>query len=207
MVRAIVCVCRCRFNGHIDQRRHSFHSGSPRKRLQFVSADKEDGASLCTLSRGALSGHFSSCGVISPCVSLFLPELQQSESSSGGKPPDVVSQQGWLADEGPDRSDGPPSTVLLDGLHSLAEAEKLFDELTQEKLQVRQCDSLVVPGTRTLSRNGVLVQQQLYCLDLCLSFNQMKDFLTFDVFGWNFGLSSKSATVGDCDTSFRGGVT
>lgn len=100
-----------RFNGHIDQRRHSFHSGSPRKRLQFVSADKED-------------------------------ELQQPESSSGVKPPDVVSQQCWGqrgaggADEGPDRLDGPPPAVSLDGLHSLAEAEKLFDELTQEKLQI-----------------------------------------------------------------------
>lgn len=75
-------------------------------------------------------------------LSLFLTELQQSESSSGMKSPDVVSQQGWGqrgcggADEGPDRSDGPPSAVLLDGLHSLAEVEKLFDELTQEKLQV-----------------------------------------------------------------------
>ncbi|XP_075885813.1 M-phase phosphoprotein 9 isoform X2 [Nelusetta ayraudi] len=100
-----------RFNGHIDQRRHSFHSGSPRKRLQFVSADKED-------------------------------ELQQPESSSGVKPPDVISQQCWGqrgpggADEGPDRLDGPPPAVPLDGLHSLAEAEKLFDELTQEKLQI-----------------------------------------------------------------------
>lgn len=75
-------------------------------------------------------------------LSLFLTELQQSESSSDLKQPDVVSQQGWGqrgtggADEGPDRLDGPPSAVLLDGLHSLAEAEKLFDELTQEKLQV-----------------------------------------------------------------------
>lgn len=75
-------------------------------------------------------------------MSFFLTELQQSESSSDVKPPDVVSQQGWGqrgpggADEGPDRLDRPPSPVLLGGLHSLAEAEKLFDELTQEKLQV-----------------------------------------------------------------------
>lgn len=76
-------------------------------------------------------------------MTLFLTELQQSDSSSAVKPPDVVSQQGWGqrgaggADEGPDHLDGPNSVVLLDGLHSLAEAEKLFDELTQEKLQVR----------------------------------------------------------------------
>ena len=38
------CVSVCRFDGHVDQRRHSFHnSSSPRKRLQFTSADREDG--------------------------------------------------------------------------------------------------------------------------------------------------------------------
>lgn len=42
-----------------------------------------------------------------------------------------------------------PSPVLLDGLHSLAEAEKLFDELTQEKLQVRLAEC-----GRTLCRSS-----------------------------------------------------
>lgn len=38
------CVSVCRFDGHGDQRRHSFHnSSSPRKRLQYTSADREDG--------------------------------------------------------------------------------------------------------------------------------------------------------------------
>lgn len=40
------CVSVYRFNGQVDQRRHSFHSSSPRKRLQFMSADREDGNNL-----------------------------------------------------------------------------------------------------------------------------------------------------------------
>ncbi|KAM9338093.1 M-phase phosphoprotein 9 [Symphorus nematophorus] len=99
-----------RFDGQVDQRRHSFHSSSPRKRLQFSSADRED-------------------------------DLQESESSGSVKPPEGNSQLGWEeqgACTGSDPQDSfeDSAPLLLDRLHSLAEAEKLFDELTQEKLQI-----------------------------------------------------------------------
>lgn len=76
-------------------------------------------------------------------MSSCLLDLQQPESSSSMKPPDGISQQGWEeqgACAGTDVQDSSEdsSPLLLDRLHSLAEAEKLFDELTQEKLQVRQ---------------------------------------------------------------------
>ncbi|XP_074474900.1 M-phase phosphoprotein 9 isoform X2 [Sebastes fasciatus] len=93
-----------------DQRRHSYHSSSPRKRLQFTSADRDD-------------------------------DVQQPGPSGSVNPPEGISQLGWeeqgvcgvsvLQDS---CEDSPP--LLLDRLGSLAEAEKLFDELTQEKLQV-----------------------------------------------------------------------
>ncbi|CAJ1070085.1 M-phase phosphoprotein 9 isoform X2 [Xyrichtys novacula] len=100
-----------RFDGHVDQRRHSFHSSSPRKRLQFMSAERED-------------------------------ESHQSPESSGGtNPSEGNSQLGWeeqAACGGSDLLDPceDSAPLLLDRLHSLAEAEKLFDELTQEKLQI-----------------------------------------------------------------------
>uniref|UniRef100_UPI0037E994AC M-phase phosphoprotein 9 isoform X2 n=1 Tax=Semicossyphus pulcher TaxID=241346 RepID=UPI0037E994AC len=100
-----------RFDEHADQRRHSFHSSSPRKRLQFTSADRED-------------------------------DLQHPPGSSGSmNPPEGNSQLGWeeqAACVGPDLQDPceDSAPLLLDRLHSLAEAEKLFDELTQEKLQI-----------------------------------------------------------------------
>ncbi|XP_068430892.1 M-phase phosphoprotein 9 isoform X2 [Clinocottus analis] len=103
-------------DGQFDQRRHSLHGGStPRKRLQFTSADRKD-------------------------------DLGQSESSRGANPPEGNPQPGWegwedrgeRAGSEPRReSCGDSSPLLQDaGLHSLAEAEKLFDELTQEKLQI-----------------------------------------------------------------------
>lgn len=107
-----------------------------------MSLDKEDGATLSDISSAGKSSMAYLIMLSDLTLPLLLTVLQQSESSSDVKPPDVVSQQGWGqrvaggANEGPGCSDGPPSVVLLDGLHSLAEAEKLFDELTQEKLQV-----------------------------------------------------------------------
>ncbi|XP_051268604.1 M-phase phosphoprotein 9 isoform X2 [Dicentrarchus labrax] len=97
-----------RFDGEVDQRRHSFHIGSPRKRLQFMSADRED-------------------------------DLQHPSGSVN--PPEGNSQLGWEeqgACSGSDPQDSyeDSAPLLLDRLHSLAEAEKLFDELTQEKLQI-----------------------------------------------------------------------
>ncbi|XP_026153416.1 M-phase phosphoprotein 9 [Mastacembelus armatus] len=99
-----------RFDGQAEQRCHSFHSSSPRKRLQFTSADRED-------------------------------DLQQPESSGGGNAPEGNSQLGWEEQGGcsgldPQDTYGDSSPLLLDKLQSLAEAEKLFDELTQEKLQI-----------------------------------------------------------------------
>ncbi|XP_029301247.1 M-phase phosphoprotein 9 isoform X2 [Cottoperca gobio] len=99
-----------RIDGEVDKRRHSFHSSSPRKRLQFTSADRED-------------------------------DLQQSESCGSVKPQEGNFQLGWEEQRvcsGPDLQDSceDAAPFLLDRIHSLAEAEKLLDELTQEKLQI-----------------------------------------------------------------------
>ncbi|KAF7646700.1 hypothetical protein LDENG_00183500 [Lucifuga dentata] len=96
-----------RFDGRGDQRRHSFHSSSPRKRLQFSTADRDD------------------------------------ECSGAVKLPEGNFQPGWdeqAARGGPDPQDAgeDSSLFLLDKLTSLADAERLFDELTQEKLQVKK---------------------------------------------------------------------
>ncbi|XP_034403475.1 M-phase phosphoprotein 9 isoform X2 [Cyclopterus lumpus] len=91
-----------RSDGQVDRRRHSLHSSGARKRLQFTSADGEDGVN----------------------------------------PPEGNSQLGW-EDQGvrggsdPQDSCADSAPLLQDsGLHSPAEAERLFDELTQEKLQI-----------------------------------------------------------------------
>lgn len=72
----------------------------------------------------------------------FLLDVRPQESSSSMKPPDGNFQQGW-EEQGActgAECDG-SSQLLLDRRQSLAEAERLFDELTQEKLQVRHSDS------------------------------------------------------------------
>lgn len=74
-------------------------------------------------------------------MSSFLLDLKRSESSVSVKPPNGISQQGWEeqgACTGTEVHDSceDSTPLLLDRVHSLAEAEKLFDELTQEKLQV-----------------------------------------------------------------------
>ncbi|XP_024918270.1 M-phase phosphoprotein 9 isoform X2 [Cynoglossus semilaevis] len=97
-----------RIDNQGDQRRHSFHSSSPRKRLQFTSTDRED-------------------------------DIRQPRPHVFVNPPEGNSQQGWeekrsyggsLQDSHDDLA-----PLSLNNLNSLAEAEKLFDELTQEKLQ------------------------------------------------------------------------
>ncbi|XP_056288017.1 M-phase phosphoprotein 9 isoform X1 [Pseudoliparis swirei] len=100
-----------RSDGQVDRRRHSLHSSGPRKRLQFTSADGEDGVN----------------------------------------PPEGNSQLGW-EDQGVRARSDPQdscehSAPLLpeSGLHSPAEAEILFDELTQEKLQIEAALSRI-PG-------------------------------------------------------------
>ncbi|KAK1883442.1 M-phase phosphoprotein 9 [Dissostichus eleginoides] len=97
-----------RTDDEVDQRRDSFHNGSPRKRLQFSSADREDDLQQCSGSGNPLEGN-PQLGWEGPGVS-GVSELQDSCENS------------------------PP--FLLDRFHSLTEAEKLLDELTQEKLQV-----------------------------------------------------------------------
>ncbi|XP_026211255.1 M-phase phosphoprotein 9 isoform X1 [Anabas testudineus] len=109
-----------RSDGQVDQRRHSFHSSSPRKRLQFMSADRED-------------------------------DVQQTESSGPMNAPDRNSQLGWEAQGASSRPDLRDSyedsaPLFLDKLNSLAEAEKLFDELTQEKLQIEAALSRMPGG-------------------------------------------------------------
>lgn len=78
---------------------------------------------------------------------LSSPDFQQprstaAESSAGVNPTEGPSQLGWEdqgSSSGQDLQDTCEDTapLLLDRLHSLADAERLFDELTQEKLQVR----------------------------------------------------------------------
>ncbi|XP_026028874.1 M-phase phosphoprotein 9 isoform X1 [Astatotilapia calliptera] len=90
-------------DGQVDKRRHSFHSSSPKKRLQFTSTGRED------------------------------------ESSGGETPQDENSQLGWEEQggfSGPDPQDPCEDSASLHRIQSLAEAEKLFDELTQEKQQI-----------------------------------------------------------------------
>ncbi|KAF3849245.1 hypothetical protein F7725_015742 [Dissostichus mawsoni] len=91
-----------RTDDEVDQRHDSFHNGSPRKRLQFSSADREDDLQQCSGSGNPLEGNPSWAG-----------RGRGSLDSCENSPP-----------------------FLLDRFHSLTEAEKLLDELTQEKLQV-----------------------------------------------------------------------
>ncbi|XP_043952640.1 M-phase phosphoprotein 9 isoform X1 [Gambusia affinis] len=96
-------------DGHADRRRHSFHSSSPRKRLNFTSAEEK--------------------------------ERQEPEPYGRMEPLDRSSQLGWEQQRdggGPEQPDPSVDPALLapDRTQSLTEAERLFDELTQEKLQI-----------------------------------------------------------------------
>ncbi|XP_029921405.1 M-phase phosphoprotein 9 isoform X2 [Myripristis murdjan] len=104
-----------RFDGLVDQRRHSFHTASPKKRLHFAEPDRED--------------------------DFQQPRSTAAESSAGVNATEGPSQLGWEdqgSGSGQDLQDTCEDTapLLLDRLHSLADAERLFDELTQEKLQI-----------------------------------------------------------------------
>lgn len=96
-----------RIDGAQDQRRHSFHSPSLRKRLHFASPNKAE-------------------------------EPQQQGSGAAG-PVERNTQLG-RGEDGASALLNVPDTfedsLVLDRVHSLSEAEKLFDELTQEKIQV-----------------------------------------------------------------------
>eukprot|EP00066_Takifugu_rubripes_P013776 XP_011603042.1 PREDICTED: M-phase phosphoprotein 9 [Takifugu rubripes] len=98
-----------------QQRRHSFHSSSPRKRLQFTSADREDA-------------------------------VQQAQPSSV-EPPEGKALQGWEEQSAFPAPEGHGSPVpLQDRLHSLAEAERLLDELAREKMQIEAALSQLPRG-------------------------------------------------------------
>lgn len=90
-------------------------------------------SSLCQLTEqmvntsrcwpGAVTMPFNACFVV-----LVVQQLQPTSV----KPLEGSSQQGWEEQEACPGSPVP----LQDRLHSLAEAERLLDELTQEKMQV-----------------------------------------------------------------------
>ncbi|MEQ2165814.1 hypothetical protein GOODEAATRI_021062, partial [Goodea atripinnis] len=113
--------------GQVDRRRHSFHSSSPRKRLQFPSTEDKDDKYRFFYS--------------------FFSDRQVPEPSGHLEPLDRIPQLGWEEHRdcsGPDQQDSSEDLgrLSLDRPQSLAEAERLFDELTQEKLQVclRVCE-------------------------------------------------------------------
>lgn len=105
-----------RFDVPIDQPQHSFHSTSPRKRLHFTEKERRE----CS---------------------------QQSDKVSANSPGSATPARGGLGlgwEEEGARGNGPelrdtveePAPSLQARLHSLSDAEKLFDELTQEKQQI-----------------------------------------------------------------------
>lgn len=109
-----------------------------------------------------------------PMKSVFLSDLPQPESSSSMNPPEGHSQLGW-EEQGPcggsdlqgSYEDSAP--LLLDRLHSLAEAEKLFDELTQEKLQVSaRSSSHHTASFPLVSQDVFLLTQQRRCTERAL---------------------------------------
>lgn len=67
----------------------------------------------------------------------FVVLVVQQLQPTSVKPAEGSSQQGWQEQQA---CPGPP-VPLQDRLHSLAEAERLLDELTQEKLQVGHVQS------------------------------------------------------------------
>ncbi|XP_068609449.1 M-phase phosphoprotein 9 [Brachionichthys hirsutus] len=83
-------------------------------------------------------------------------------SADGGtdvQQPEENSQQAWEEDMRDPYEDSSP--LLLDRLHSLAEAEKLFDELTQEKLQIEAALSRMPGAGGRVSRQTRLDQVAL----------------------------------------------
>ncbi|KAK0147871.1 M-phase phosphoprotein 9 [Merluccius polli] len=104
-----------RLDGGQDHRRHSFHSSSPRKRLQFLEPTQQDDP-----------------GQGSPGISHPTKEASQLGWEEAGHPAPLEVPRG-----------SPP---LQDRVDTLAEAERLFDELTQEKLQIEAALSRL-PGS------------------------------------------------------------
>ncbi|XP_062340283.1 M-phase phosphoprotein 9 isoform X1 [Osmerus eperlanus] len=113
-----------RFDVPLDQRRHSFHSASPRKRLHFTALDRQEASQQSRVPADPSESADPGEGV---------PRLGWEELGPGGAPPDL---QDSVED---------PALSLQPRLYSLADAERLFDELTQEKQQIESALSRM-PG-------------------------------------------------------------
>ncbi|XP_071206137.1 M-phase phosphoprotein 9-like isoform X3 [Salvelinus alpinus] len=105
-----------RFDVASDQRLHSFHNSSPRKRLFSEATQRSSGGSV--ESSGSIEPQKGVCG------------LGWEEQGAGGSGSDLQD----------------PGTDLQNSLHSLADAERLFDELTMEKQQIESALSRM-PGS------------------------------------------------------------
>ncbi|KAM9516946.1 M-phase phosphoprotein 9-like isoform 2-T2 [Salvelinus alpinus] len=105
-----------RFDVASDQRLHSFHNSSPRKRLFSEATQRSSGGSV--ESSGSVEPQKGVCG------------LGWEEQGAGGSGSDLQD----------------PGTDLQNSLHSLADAERLFDELTMEKQQIESALSRM-PGS------------------------------------------------------------
>ncbi|CAB1352206.1 unnamed protein product, partial [Coregonus sp. 'balchen'] len=105
-----------RFDVALDQRRHSFHNSSPRKRLFPEAPQRSSGGSV------------ESSGSFDPQEGVF--GLGWQEQGAGGSCSDLQD----------------PGTDLQTRLHSLADAERMLDELTMEKQQIESALSRM-PGS------------------------------------------------------------
>ncbi|XP_046873887.1 M-phase phosphoprotein 9 isoform X2 [Hypomesus transpacificus] len=113
-----------RFDVPLDQRRHSFHSASPRKRLHFTALDRQEASQQSCVPADSSEGVDPGEGG---------PRLGWVELGPGGAAPDLQDSREEAA------------LSLQPRLHSLADAERLFDELTQEKQQIESALSRM-PG-------------------------------------------------------------
>ncbi|XP_013993945.1 M-phase phosphoprotein 9 isoform X2 [Salmo salar] len=106
-----------RFDVALDQRRHSFHNSSPRKRLFPEASQRSSGGSV------------ESSGSVDPQEGVFGLGWQE-QGTGGGSCSDLQD----------------PGTDLQTRLHSLADAERMLDELTMEKQQIESALSRM-PGS------------------------------------------------------------
>ncbi|XP_029547914.1 M-phase phosphoprotein 9 isoform X2 [Salmo trutta] len=106
-----------RFDVALDQRRHSFHNSSPRKRLFPEASQRSSGGSV------------ESSGSVDPQECVFGLGWQE-QGTGGGSCSDLQD----------------PGTDLQTRLHSLADAERMLDELTMEKQQIESALSRM-PGS------------------------------------------------------------
>ncbi|XP_051907779.1 M-phase phosphoprotein 9 isoform X2 [Hippocampus zosterae] len=116
-----------RCDAHADHtRRHSFHSGSPRKKLHFGSADRHG-------TKVDQNGKIDLTGL------RFSPRAAAAVVSE----PPVRGDAQLPCEDGRGYPEGSPASD--NKALSLAEAERLFDELTQEKLEIEASLSRMPP--------------------------------------------------------------